>query len=241
MNVLALVTARGGSKGIPRKNIVPFLGRPLIAWSIEAALGSETVTRVVVSTDDAEIASVSRAAGADVPFLRPADLAQDDTRDLPVFDHALRWLADHEGYRPDLVVHLRPTSPLRPSGLVDEGVRLLMADPQADSLRAVCLPTNNPYKMWLLDDEGPYMHSLVPTDIVEPYNQPRQALPTAYWQIGVLDVVRPRTILEKGSMSGKRILPMIVDSALAVDIDNPASLMRAEEACRDWTQDKARK
>jgi CMP-N-acetylneuraminic acid synthetase len=230
--VLALVTARGGSKGIPHKNIVPFLGRPLIEWSILAAQASEIVTRIVASTDDAEIAAVARAAGAETPFLRPAALAQDDTRDLPVFEHALGWLAEHEGYRPDLVVHLRPTSPLRPPGLIDDGVRRLAADPRADSLRAVCLPVNNPYKMWLLNADSPYMHALVPTDIREPYNQPRQALPVAYWQIGVLDVIRPATVLDKGSMTGDRILPMIVDPSLAVDIDDPASLARAEASCR---------
>jgi N-acylneuraminate cytidylyltransferase len=232
--ILSLITARGGSKGIPHKNIVPFLGRPLIEWSILAAQASETVTRIVTSTDDAEIAAIARAAGAETPFLRPTALAQDDTLDLPVFVHALGWLADQENYRPDLVVHLRPTSPLRPPGLLDDGVRKLAADPKADSLRAVSLPANNPYKMWLLDDASPYMHALVQTDIREPYNQPRQTLPVAYWQIGVLDVIRPATILEKGSMTGDRILPMIVDPSLAVDIDDPASLAQAEANCRRW-------
>lgn len=233
-DVIAIVTARGGSKGLPRKNIAPFLGRPLIAWSIDAALRAKSVTRVIVSTDDEEIADVARKAGAEVPFRRPAELARDDTLDLPVFVHALEWLSDMGGCRPDLVVHLRPTSPLRPPGLIDGGVERMNADEHADSLRAVCLPANNPYKMWLLDEDTPYMHSLVPTDIPEPYNQPRQALPVAYWQIGVLDVIRPDTILKKGSMTGDRILPLVVDSELAVDIDDAVSLGHAEEACRRY-------
>ncbi|HQC21081.1 MAG TPA: acylneuraminate cytidylyltransferase family protein, partial [Anaerolineaceae bacterium] len=112
--VLALIPARGGSKGIPRKNIRDFGGAPLIAWSIAAALRAETVTRVIVSTDDEEIAAVAREWGAETPFLRPAELAQDDTTDYPVFRHALDWLAAHENYRPEVVVQLRPTSPVRP-------------------------------------------------------------------------------------------------------------------------------
>ncbi len=98
--MLAIIPARGGSKGIPRKNIRPFAGHPLIAYSIAAGLQAETVTRTIVSTDDEEIASVARQYGAEMPFLRPAEFAQDNTLDLPVFQHALRWLAEHEGYRP---------------------------------------------------------------------------------------------------------------------------------------------
>ncbi|MCU0269967.1 MAG: Gfo/Idh/MocA family oxidoreductase [Acidimicrobiales bacterium] len=226
--MLALVTARGGSKGLPRKNVIPVLGRPLIVWTIGAALRAETVTRVVVSTDDDEIAETALAAGAEVPFRRPADLAGDTVRDLPVFRHALEWLRDAEGYTPDLVVHLRPTSPVRPPGLVDRGVRRLAAEPGADSLRVVCEPANNPFKMWRIVDDR--LVPLVDSGIPEQYNEPRQALPTVYWQIGVLDVIRPATILEQGSMSGRVILPLVVDAALAVDIDDASSIPRAEEA-----------
>ncbi len=111
--VLALIPARGGSKSIPRKNILPFAGFPLIAFSIAAGLASETVNRVIVSTDDEEIAGFSRRYGAETPFIRPAHLAEDSTPDLPVFQHALEWLQENEAYQPDIVVQLRPTSPLR--------------------------------------------------------------------------------------------------------------------------------
>ena len=135
--VLALIPARGGSKGIPRKNIRDYGGAPLIAWSIAAALRAETVTRVIVSTDDEEIAAVAREWGAETPFLRPAELAQDDTTDYPVFRHALDWLAAHENYRPEVVVQLRPTSPVRPIHLVDDAVQLLFEHPFADCVRGV--------------------------------------------------------------------------------------------------------
>jgi N-acylneuraminate cytidylyltransferase len=228
MQVLALVTARGGSKGLIGKNLYPFLGRSLIEWSIEAAHNAKTVSRVVVSTDDSAIAAVAKAAGAEVPFMRPQELAMDRTLDLPVFQHALKWLKENEGYRPELVVHLRPTSPFRPQGLIDSGVDLLVQNPDADSVRSVCIPHNNPYKMWRI--ENGRMKPLLSADISEPYNQPRQLLPTVYWQVGALDVCRPG-VIEGGSMSGKVILPKIMETAHAVDIDDIHSLRMAEDTC----------
>ena len=112
--VLVIVPARGGSKSIPRKNIRRFAGHPLLAYSIAAGRQAESVGRVLVSTDDAEIVEVARRFGAEAPFLRPAELAGDDTPDLPVFEHALEWLRREEGYQPEVVVQLRPTSPVRP-------------------------------------------------------------------------------------------------------------------------------
>jgi CMP-N-acetylneuraminic acid synthetase len=151
MEVLAIIPARGGSKGIPRKNIRLFAGYPLIAWSIAAARQARLVTRTIVSTDDAEIAAVAREYGAEVPFLRPSELAQDQTPDWPVFEHALRWLDEHEGYRPQIVVQLRPTSPIRPPWCVDEAVRILLDHPDADCVRGVVPAGQNPFKMWRMD------------------------------------------------------------------------------------------
>jgi CMP-N-acetylneuraminic acid synthetase len=230
MEILAVIPARGGSKGLPRKNVRNFLGRPLVWWSVDAACRGRRVTRVVVSTDDEEIASVARAAGAEVPFRRPPELAGDRVPDLPVFEHVLEWLRRAEGYDPELVVHLRPTSPLRPAGLVDEGIERLVGEPNADSLRVVCEPDNNPFKMWRI--EGGFLVPLVDSGVPEQYNRPRQELPTVYWQIGMLDVIRTRTITDLGSMSGRRILPMVVDRSLAADIDDLGSLERAELAGR---------
>jgi YrbI family 3-deoxy-D-manno-octulosonate 8-phosphate phosphatase len=226
--VLAIIPARGGSKGIPRKNIREFAGHPLIAYSISAGLQAETVTRVIVSTDDEEIAAVARRCGADTPFLRPAEYAQDNTLDLPVFQHALRWLEEKEGYRPALVVQLRPTSPIRPIDCVDRAVRLLLEHPQADSVRGVVPAGQNPHKMWRIDAVGGNMRPLLAVEgIAEPYNAPRQVLPPVYWQTGHIDAVRPATIFA-GSMSGQVILPLILDPRYTVDIDNPSDWVRAE-------------
>ena len=133
--VLAIVQARGGSKGLPRKNLRLLRGHPLVAYSIASGLAARSITRVIMSTDDEEIAEVARQYGAEVPFMRPAELADDDTPDFPLFEHALAWLAEHEDYRPETVVQLRPTTPLRPRGMLDEAVRHL-ARRSAGRLRA---------------------------------------------------------------------------------------------------------
>ncbi len=226
--VLAVIPARGGSKGIPRKNIRPFAGHPLVAYSIAAGLQAKLVTRVVVSTDDEEIAAVSRRYGAEVPFLRPAELAQDQSADQPFMQHALAWLAEREDYHPEVVVQLRPTSPVRPKTCVDDAVRLLLEHPQADSVRGVVPSGQNPYKMWRLDEAG-FMTPLLQADgLAEPYNAPRQALPQTYWQTGHVDAIRVSMIFEKNSLSGDRIFPLLLDPRYTVDIDNLNDWRRAE-------------
>ncbi len=227
--VLAIIPARGGSKGIPRKNIRPFVGYPLIAWSIAAARQSQMVTRTIVSTDDEEIAAIARQYGAETPFLRPPELAQDDTTDLPVFLHALRWLEDQEKYRPEVVVQLRPTSPIRPPDCVDRAVRLLLEHPEADCVRGVVPAGQNPHKMWRIDPQSGHMIPLLQVPgIAEPYNAPRQWLPPIYWQTGHIDAIRPGTILTKNSMTGDIIYPLILDPRYTVDIDTPADWARYE-------------
>jgi len=219
--ILALIPARGGSKGIPRKNIRPFAGYPLIAYSIAAGLQAETVTRVIVSTDDEEIAAVARSFGAETPFLRPAELAQDMIPDLPVFEHALRWLAENEGYRPDVIVQLRPTSPIRPKDCVDNAVRLLLAHRDADCVRGVVLAGQDPHKMWRIEPEnGRMIPLLTVSGIAEPFNAPRQNLPPVYWQTGHIDTIRSATILRKNSLTGKVIYPLVIDPLYTVDLDN---------------------
>jgi N-acylneuraminate cytidylyltransferase len=225
--VLALIPARGGSKSIPRKNIRNFAGHPLIAYSIAAGLAAETVTRVVVSTDDEEIAAISRQYGAEAPFLRPAEFSRDDTPDLPVFQHALQWLEDQEGYRPQMIVQLRPTSPLRRTRHIDQAVRRLIERPDADAVRTVCVPFQNPFKMWRIAADG-FMVPLVETGLPEAYNLPRQALPEVYWQTGYVDAAWVGTLRQKNSMTGDRILPLMIGAEEWIDIDSPDDWRRAE-------------
>jgi YrbI family 3-deoxy-D-manno-octulosonate 8-phosphate phosphatase len=219
-DILALIPARGGSKGIPRKNIRLFAGYPLIAWSIAAAKQSELVTRIIVSTDDKEIAAVAREWGAETPFLRPSEFAQDKTTDLPVFEHALKFLEDMEGYRPDVVVQLRPTSPIRPHTMVDDAICILLEHADADCVRGVVPAAQNPFKMWRFNGEGKPVNPLLEVEgIPEPYNSPRQILPPVYWQTGHIDAIRISTITQKKSLTGDVIYPLVIDPEYTVDID----------------------
>ena len=219
--ILTLIPARGGSKGIPRKNIRSFAGYPLIAWSIAAAKQSQLVTRIIVSTDDEEIASVARECGAETPFLRPTELAQDQTTDLPVFEHALQWLDENEKYQPEIVVQLRPTSPIRPRGMIDSAIRILLEHEEADCVRGVVPAGQNPFKMWRFNGADKPLNPLLMVDgIAEPYNAPRQILPSVYWQTGHIDAIRVSTIQNKKSLTGDVIYPLVIDPRYTVDIDN---------------------
>lgn len=227
LEVLAIIQARGGSKTIPRKNLRLLADHPLVAYSIASGLAAEKITRLIISTDDEEIASVCNAYGAEVPFLRPSELAEDTSPDLPLFQHALDWLGKHENYYPDLVVQLRPTSPLRPLDLVDQAIATLIASPQADCVRGVTIPNQNPYKMWQPGEDG-FLKPLLSSEFKEPYNMPRQHLPTVYWQTGHIDVIRYETIVKGRSLTGDRVLPIMIDPLYWVDIDTEADWTYAE-------------
>lgn len=234
--VLAIVQARGGSKGVPGKNLRLVDGHPLVTYSIASGLSAKTVTRLIVSTDDAQIAEVSRRYSAEVPFFRPADLATDEAPDFPLFEHALQWLDEHEGYRPRVVVQLRPTTPFRPCGLIDEAVTLLLNDPAADCVRAVTKASQNPYKMWNIKADG-YLGPLLACELDEPYNQPRQKLPPTYWQTGHVDAIRYETIVARRSLTGDRIRHILVDERYCVDIDTPLDIELANWMLRSQSLD----
>lgn len=224
--VLAVIPARGGSKSIPYKNIKLLGGAPLIAYSIAVARQAPGVTRVIVSTDDEKIAAVAREYGAEVPFLRPEEISRDETTDLPVFQHALQWLAEREEYSADVVVQLRPTSPFRRMSHIEDSIQLLRENPHADSVRTVCTPFQNPFKMWTIGEDK-LLKPLLSGYGDEPYNMPRQQLPDVLWQTGYVDAIRPRVILS-GSMSGKNILPLVISDGDWIDIDSPADWQMAE-------------
>jgi CMP-N,N'-diacetyllegionaminic acid synthase len=218
--ILAIIPARAGSKGLIDKNIRDLLGHPLIAYSIKAALTAPSITRILVSTDSEEIAEIANTYGAETPFLRPSEISGDLSTDLEVFQHALKYLLEQENYIPDLVVQLRPTSPIRTQDLIETCIEKLSGS-DCDSLRVVTKAFHTPYKMWKVTQENEAMRPLLTFDeLNEPYNQPRQLLPEVFWQIGTLDVIRSNVILEENSMSGKKILPYIIAQDLAADIDD---------------------
>jgi len=229
MNILAIIPARSGSKGIPNKNILPLNGHPLIAYSIKAGLESKLINRVIVSTDSKLISQISKEYGAEIPFVRPSQYAQDNSPDLEVFEHALNWLKINEEYKPDIIVQIRPTSPVRNTEIIDNCIEKCIKS-DCDSLRVVTESPLTPYKMWRIDEEKTYMEQFsYLKGVSEPYNQPRQKLPKIYWQIGFLDVIKVDTILNQKSMTGSRILPYVVDKVFAIDIDDMDDFERASE------------
>ncbi len=225
--VLALIPARGGSKSVLRKNVRTVGGRPLIAWSIEQARRSQRIGRVVVTTDDQEIAEVARRWGAETPFMRPAELAGDRSTDVEYHEHALRTLAAAEDYRPVIVVNLRPTMPVRRIATIDRAIEALIERPDVDSVRSVSLAEQTPYKMWRIGNGGLMEPIVALAGVAEPYNQPRQDLPPIYWQDGYVDVVWAHVVLGQRSTTGRRILPFIIDEP-SQDIDYEDSIGEAE-------------
>jgi CMP-N,N'-diacetyllegionaminic acid synthase len=222
---IAIIPARSGSKGIPHKNIRLFAGKPLLVHSIEHALQSKCIDRVVVSTDREEYANIARDAGAEVPFLRPADIAGDSSTDLEVFQHAHAWLIEH-GYSPDVYVHLRPTHPIRNPMDIDSMVRLLQQHPEATSCRSISPAAFTPYKMWFQDAQVSYIKPVVRLEESDSYNLPRQALPQVFQQNACIDVVRASTVAH-GSMSGANIFGFKMESCF--DIDSEEEFLRAEQ------------
>ena len=157
--------------------------------------------------------------------------------DIEFHRHAVEWLRDKEGYVPDMVINLRPTPPSRQPAVIDQAIETFAAHPEVDSLRSVHLAEQSPFKMWTLDEKG-LMQAVAPLPhIAEPYNQPRQELPLAYWQDGYIDITRPSVILEQNSTTGRVIMPFLIEEP-AADVDYPDELEEAEAQLRERQSDK---
>jgi len=228
MKILCLILARGGSKRIPGKNIKILAGKPLIAYTIECAKRSKYINRIIVSTDDEKIAEIARAYGAEAPFLRPAEISKDHSTELEAFKHALSWLKNNDDYEPDLIVKLFSTSPFRKTESVDKAIELLLSNPEADSVRSVTLCSEHPYKMWTIEKN--LLKSLIPLEQKpkDAHTLSYQILPTVYIQNAAIDVIKPKNIWEKDSITGDVILPFEMDEYESVDINNPIDFFLAE-------------
>jgi CMP-N-acetylneuraminic acid synthetase len=214
--VVALVPARSGSKGVPGKNVADLAGFPLIAYSVRAGVLAEEIDRVIVTTDSEEIAELAVDHGAEAPFLRPAALAGDRALDIDYIRHALAWLAAEEAATPEMVVQLRPTTPLRQPERLDEAIAALRERPEATGLRSVHELGEPPQKMLGIEDG--WLGGLFPHETRPDYfNLPRQALPPAYWPNGYVDVVLPRTIAQGDALYGDRVLAYVTEPVTEVD------------------------
>jgi len=229
MQILGLIVARGGSKGIPGKNIKPLAGKPLIAHTIEAAKASGVFTRIVLSTDDEAIAAVGREYGAEVPFMRPAELAQDATPTLPVLVHAVTWLRDEQGFMPDAVVLLQPTAPLRQPFHITESVELLTST-GADTVVSVNEVPGHYNPHWQFNVGADRRMSIFTGEAMKDIVKRRQELPTTYSRDGAIYAFRTSLLLgPEPTLYGADVRAYVIDQAYDVNID---SLQDFEEAER---------
>jgi len=216
--VYAIIPARVGSKAVPKKNIKLLGGYPLIAFSIVAAQLSREIGRVVVSTDSEEIGDIAKRFGAEVPFLRPPDLARDNSTNIDFIHHAIGWFDEREGNQPDILVQLLPTTPLREPAIIDAAIRTFLASDEATSLRTVHELPEPPQKMMGIKDG--FLEGLFPDDPrPEYYNLPRQLFPKAYLPNSYADIFRTTHINRSGMLFGNRILAFVTDAT--VEIDQP--------------------
>ena len=227
MKVLGIIPARGGSKRVPGKNIRLLAGKPLIAYTIEAVLHSTRIERLIVSTDDSKIAEVARKWKAEVPFLRPAYLAEDDTPDQPVFLHTLEWLKENDDYVPEIVVNLRPTTPFKTPQIIDKVVQRIM-DTDADIVRTMTLVegVHHPYWMYRLSEDGraePFSGDIK----LSKYYQ-RQLLPPVYRINGVVDAMKTQVIYEDNILDNQNMKGLIISEKESMDVDTELDFMLCE-------------
>ncbi len=204
--VIAFIPARGGSKGVPRKNIISLGGFPLLAYSIAAARMSRHIERVIVSSESPEIMSIARDYGAETPFVRPMAAASDTATDRDVILHAMHWMAANENHVPEYWVYLRPTTPFRDPQVIDTAVEDLFAQPNATSLRSGHPAPESPFK-WFKKDEQGYFVGINPNDPrPEYYNLPRQAFEPVYIPNGYVDIVKASYALDSEKLQGDKMI-----------------------------------
>ena len=219
VRILCIIPARSGSKGIKNKNIMDYNGKPLLAWSIEQAQNCHYNMRIIVSTDSQEYADIARTYGAEVPFIRPPEISNDLSTDFEFINHCVNWLKTNENYSCDIILQLRPTSPTRKIEDINKALELFIKNrDKFDSLRSVIPFEKSPYKMYKVANNHllPLFRSI--DNIKEPYNQPRQILPQCYLHNGYIDILNT-SILNENTISGKNILPFIMEQNDNLDID----------------------
>jgi CMP-N,N'-diacetyllegionaminic acid synthase len=225
LKILGLIPARGGSKGVPGKNIRALAGKPLIQYTIESALQAAKLTDVIISTDSLDIVAIAERAGAKIPFIRPSELAQDHTPALSVIQHALEWLKT-QGDHYDMVCLLQPTSPFRPVGFIDKAITKFLQT-EAESLISVLpVPTDyNPHWVFELNERGLLKIATGEVQIIPR----RQELPRAYFRDGSIYLTKTEVVLKKNSLYGDAISYIEMDNTYHVNIDTMADWEQAEK------------
>lgn len=227
MKNIALIPARASSKTVAKKNIKLLNGLPLIAYTIKTALKNPRIKKVIVSTEDHEIAEIAKNYGADVPFLRPAELAQDNTPDRPVILHTLHWLKANEQFEPDLLIYLRPTSPFKTNLIIDECLNKIENEKQLTSLRTVNVAEGTHHPYWMFRNENNTLKPFIDNIEISKYYR-RQLLPICYKLNGVVDILKPGIVANNENMYGSSVGFIEINQLNAADIDDELDFTFAE-------------
>ena len=216
LDIVALVPARSGSKGIKDKNILPLGGHPLISFSIIVAKQSELINEVYVTTDSKKYCQVSESYGAVIPFLRPAEISNDLSTDKEFFLHFIEWCRSERNKIPDMIVHLRPSTPLRDFRLIDKAIQKFIDNPKASALRSCQNTELTPYKMFF-ESDGYMEPCMADAKYKESYNQPRQVFQKTYLPNGYVDIIRPEVLIDTGLLHGDKILLNLTPATADID------------------------
>lgn len=226
MNILAIIPARSGSKGVPKKNIYPLAGKPLISYTIESAKQCKYINKIIVSTDGPEIAELSKVLGADVPFLRPSNLAQDNTQMIEVVRDLLNTMSSNYNYIPDAIVLLQPTSPFRSSVQISEAINLFLKNPEADSLVSVVKVPHHftPESIYKFTETGFLENYLSGDKVYDRHQKPNYLARNG----PAILISKKENILNGTSFYGKKILSFTMDYKSSIDIDSLEDMAHAE-------------
>jgi len=225
--IYSIIPARGGSKGVPGKNIKLLLGYPLIAYSIAASRLAKNISRTIVSTDSAEIAEVAKRYGAEVPFIRPPEISGDRSPDIDFVVHALNAFQRNDNKLPEYLVHLRPTTPLRDPKIVDQAIQELTSKTDVTSLRSGHPAPESPFKWFLRNNQG-YFTAILPEYSNDQINAARQSFPTVYIPDGYVDVLKVSFITDSHTMHGSKMIGFVSPYCTEVDTINDFELLEYE-------------
>ena len=226
-SIFALIPARSGSKGVPHKNIKPLGDHPLIEWSIAACKTATSINRIIVSTDSEEYAHIARKMGAEVPFLRPAEIAGDRSTDYDFIKHALEWFSQNDS-EPDYIVHIRPTTPFRDPVIIDQAVAAFMSHPKATALRSVHPMSESAYKTFEIAPAGQLKRVASDSSELDAANNARQQFPATYIANGYVDVLSTAFIRKMQLIHGNHVLPFITPTVNEVDTVEDFSMLEME-------------
>jgi N-acylneuraminate cytidylyltransferase len=229
--IISIIPARGGSKGVPGKNIKLLNEIPLIGFSIKTSLESKHITRTIVSTDSVEIANIAKELGAEVPFLRPKVIAGDKSTDLEFFLHTIDWFLENEGEAPDYFVHLRPTTPLRDFQVVDKAIASFLKNSSATALRSVHEMSETAYKSFEIE-EGKLKTIGTGSFDLDPANEARQGFPSTYYANGYVDIIKSKFIIDNQKIHGDKVMAFVTEPV--TEVDTPEDFELLEYQCQKY-------